>query len=228
MKIDDLQIDVVRKNIKHLYIRVYPPNGEVRIICPQQIDESTIRQFVTTKIDWIRKKQVKFQTQPRKPIRECVSGEIYYFKGDRYTINVIYHQAAPKVIIEQSDLNLYVRYGSISEQRSQIVRNWYRQQLKAELPSLITKWEQIIDVKVNDWGIKKMRTRWGTCNVQARRIWLNLELIKLPHHCLEYVVVHELVHLLERKHNQRFWGFMTKFMPHWRQYQSELNRFPLV
>jgi len=228
MEIDGLEIELVRKNIKNLYIKVYPPEGKVHIVCPKQLDESTIRQFTITKIPWIRKKQAKFKDLPRRSAREYISGEVYYFKGDRYLLQVIYHSAKPQVIVNQNYLNLYVRHGSIREQREQVLTNWYRQQLKTELPRLIAKWEAIVGVKINDWGVKKMKTRWGTCNIKARRIWLNLELIKPPLYCLEYVVVHELVHLRERQHNQRFWDYMTRFMPHWQQYQEELNRFPLV
>ena len=231
MKIGSLEIDVVRKNIKNLYIKVHPPNGQVSVVCPQRVDDVALKQFVSSKIDWIDKKQAKFkklQTLPPKSSQQYITGESCSFKGDRYLLNVIYHHAAPKVVIEPSQLNLYVRYGSISEQREQVLTNWYRQQLKAELPDLIAKWEEVVGVKTNSWGVKKMKTRWGTCNTQAKRIWLNLELIKQPQCCLEYVIVHELVHLLERKHNQRFWGYVNMFMPQWQQYQAELNRFSLI
>ncbi len=226
MEIEDLDIDVVRKDIKNLYIRVDPPDGKVRIICPQKLDDETIRQFISSKINWISKKQAKFQAQPHKLEQEYISGESIYFKGDRYLLNVIYYQAAPKVIIKQTQLNLYVRYGSIREQREQALTEWYRQRLKAELPSLIAKWEKIIGVSVNGWGVKKMKTRWGSCNISTRRIWLNLELIKKPERCLEYVIVHEIIHLLERQHNAHFWAYLTKFMPQWQLYQAELNHFP--
>lgn len=227
MRIGNLEVDVVRKNIKNLYIKVYPPNGQVCLVCPQQLDEISIREFVGAKIDWIKQKQARFETQPLESSRQYITGESCYFKGDRYLLKIIYHQAAPKVVLEPTklNLNLYVRYGSIKEQREQALTEWYRQQLKAELPGLIDKWERIIGVRVNDWGVKKMKTRWGTCNTQAKRIWLNLELITKPKHCLEYVIVHELVHLLERQHNDRFWSYITLFMPQWKQYQAELNRY---
>lgn len=225
MKIEELEIEVVKKNIKNLYLRVYPPDGRVRLVCPRQLDEPTIRQFAVTKIDWIRNKQAQFLSQPRKFDPQYVSGESIYYKGDRFLLNVIYHSAAPKVVIDRPKINLYVRYGSIREQREQALTNWYRQQLKAELPGAIAKWEKIIGVNVRNWGVKKMKTRWGTCNIQARRIWLNLELIKQPQHCLEYVVVHELVHLLERTHNDRFKAYMNQFMPHWELYHQELDLF---
>lgn len=227
MKIDELVIDITQKNIKNLYIKVYPPDGRVCIVCPKRLDDETIRQFAYSKIDWIRKKRAKFQAQPHQLPQKYISGETHYFKGDRFLLEVIYHQAASKVVIDQNRLYLYVRHGSIREQREQILIDWYRQQLKAELPILIAKWEQAIDVKVSDWGVKKMRTRWGTCNTSARRIWINLDLITKPQRCLEYVVVHELVHLLERKHNKRFEAYMSKFMPDWKIYREELNRLGL-
>jgi predicted metal-dependent hydrolase len=223
MKIDSLEVDLVRKNIKNLYLKVRPPDGLVRIVCPQKLDDLSIEEFVRAKIDWIEQKQAKFKARSSNSPRQHITGESCYFKGDRYLLNVIYHQAAPKVVIEQTKLNLYVRYGSIQEQREQALTHWYRQQLKADLPGLIVKWERIINVELNDWGVKKMKTRWGTCNIQAKRIWLNLELITKPQHCLEYVIVHELVHLLERQHNDRFWNYLTLFMPGWQQYQAELN-----
>jgi len=228
LSIDHLTIDVVKKDIKNLRLGIYPPDGQVRITSPLKIDDETIRLFVISKLRWISKNQAKFSGQPRQSAKEYVSGESHYFKGDRYLLNVIYHGTVAKVAIANpTHLDLYVRHGSIREQREQVLNNWYRQQLKAELPRLIAKWEQIIGVRTNDWGVKKMKTRWGTCNPQAKRIWLNLELIKKPPHCLEYVVLHELVHLLERNHGDRFKAYMTQFMPNWKSYQDELNNFSL-
>ncbi|MEL6494973.1 MAG: SprT family zinc-dependent metalloprotease [Cyanobacteria bacterium J06623_7] len=224
MKVGSLEIELVRKNIKNLYIRVYPPDGRIRVVCPQKLEETQIRQFIAAKIRWIEQKQTKFRLQPPTSPRRYVTGESCYFKGDRFILEVIYHHAPPRVEIDASTINLYVRYGSIEEQRERVLTEWYRQQLKAELPSIIAKWEGVIGVKTNDWGVKKMKTRWGTCNTRAKRIWLNLELIKKPTHCLEYVVVHELVHLLERQHNARFWHYVSLFMPEWQQYRAELQQ----
>lgn len=226
MKIGDLLIDVVRKDIKNLHLGVYPPNGRVRIASPLRVSDESIRLFAISKLGWIKKKQAKFQAQPRQSPREYVSGESHYFRGDRYLLNVIYHHSTPKVVIRNKTyIDLYVREGSTLEQRERVLTNWYRQQLKTELPNLIAKWQQIIGVSINDWGVKKMKTRWGTCNIQAKRIWLNLELIKKPQHCLEYVIVHELVHLLERNHSDRFKAYMNIFMPNWEFYKEELNCF---
>ncbi len=222
-----LIIDVVKKDIKNLHLSVHPPDGRVRIASPLKVSDESIRLFAISKLNWIKKKQAKFQAQSRQSPREYLSGESHYFKGDRYLLNVIYHPAPPKVVIRNKTyLDLYVRCGSIQEQREYVLINWYRQQLKAELPSLIAKWEKIIGVTINDWGVKKMKTKWGTCNIQAKRIWLNLELIKKPQHCLEYVIVHELVHLLERNHGELFKAYMSQFMPNWGFYKKELNYFP--
>lgn len=227
LTVGNLLIDVVKKDIKNLHLSVHPPDGRVRIASPLKVDDETIRLFAISKLGWIKKKQAKFQAQPRQTPREYVSGESHYYKGDRYLLNVIYHSSPPKVVIRnKTHIDLYVREGSTPQQREKVLTEWYRQQLKSELPHLIARWQQIVGVKIDDWGVKKMKTRWGTCNIQAKRIWLNLELIKKPHHCLEYVVVHELVHLLKRHHGDRFKAYMSKFMPNWNFYKKELNCCP--
>ncbi|MEM8831679.1 MAG: SprT family zinc-dependent metalloprotease [Cyanobacteria bacterium P01_G01_bin.19] len=223
MQIGNLEIEVIRKDIKNLYLKVYPPHGRVRVISPNSLENSKIKEFVIAKKSWIEQKQDKYKDFTPIPTKQYISGEVHYYRGDRLTLNVIYHRASAKVVVRENKyLDLYVKYGSILEQRERALTEWYRQQLKAELPGLIKKWEQVIGVKTNDWGVKKMKTRWGTCNTQAKRIWLNLELIKKPHQCLEYVVVHELVHLLERNHGDRFQAYMTRFMPRWREYERQL------
>lgn len=226
--IGNLLIDVVRKDIKNLHLAVYPPHGRVRIATPLKVDDERIRLFVISKLNWIKKQQAKFQSQVRQSPREFISGESHYFKGYRYVLNVIYHKSSPKVVIRNKTyLDLYVREGSTQAQREKVLIDWYRQQLRQEISPLIEKWQRIIGVTVNEWGIKKMKTKWGTCNIQAKRIWLNLELIKKPHHCLEYVLVHELVHLLERHHNEKFQAYLSKFMSNWRFYKQDLQSSPL-
>ena len=225
MKVANISIDVIRKDIKNLYLRVHSPDGRVCISSPRKLDNETIRQFALTKLDWIRTKQAQYQDKQEVYLPQYVSGEFHYYQGDRLKLKVNYHAAAPKVVLRDTQIDLHVRHGSIKEQREQVLYSWYRQQLKAKLPQLIAKWQKVIGVKTNDWGVKKMKTRWGTCNTRAKRIWLNLELIKQPPHCLEYVVVHELVHLLERYHGDRFQAYMDKFMPDWRAYQAEINSF---
>jgi len=195
--VGSLSIDVVRKNIKNLHLAVYPPDGRVRIATPLNVDDEAVRLFAISKLAWIKKHQVNFTTQERQSEREFVSGESHYFQGSRYLLNVIYYQGNHQVKVRNNTyIDLYIREGSDEAQRKNLMMSWYRQQLKQDIPPLIAKWEQIMNVKVNDWGIKQMKTKWGTCNIQAQRIWLNLELAKKTKHCLEYVVVHEMVHLL--------------------------------
>jgi len=223
--VSDIAIDVVRKDIKNLHLGVYPPGGRVRIATPIKINDEAVRLFAISKMAWIKKQQLKFETQERQSERRFVSGESHYYKGRRYLLNVIYHNAAPKVEIRnKTHIDLYVRVGSACEQREKVLTKWYRKQLKDQIQALIDKWQPIIGVEVDDWGVKKMKTKWGTCTPASRRIWLNLELAKKPEHCLEYIIVHEMVHLIERNHGDRFVACMGKFMPQWHLYKEELNR----
>jgi hypothetical protein len=226
--IGDRQIDVVRKDIKNLHLAVYPPDGRVRIATPLHLDDEAVRLFAISKLGWIKKHQANFLNQERRSKREFVSGESHYFQGKRYLLNVIYSRESPRINIRNNThIDLYIKEGSSEEKRQSAMMSWYRQQLKLEIPPLIAKWERIMNVRVKEWGIKQMKTKWGTCNIQAQKIWLNLELAKKSPQCLEYVVVHEMVHLLERNHGDRFIALMNKFLPNWRFYKDELNRSPL-
>lgn len=224
MKIEDLSIDIVRKDIKHLYLKVLPPEGKIKVVSPKKLDDAIIREFIVAKKHWIKKKQDKYKKQLPLIIPQYQTGEIHYYQGDRLILNVIETKTPSKASVRDNQyLDLYVRHNSIVEQRERVLIDWYRQQLKAELPDLIAKWEKVIGVKTNDWGVKRMKTRWGTCNIQAKRIWINLELIKKPPQCLTYVVVHELVHLLEKNHGDRFKAYMNQFLPDWQIYDSMLS-----
>jgi predicted metal-dependent hydrolase len=226
--VNGLVVDVVRKDIKNLHLAVYPPNGRVRVAAPLLVDDEAVRLAVISRLAWIKRQQSKFDGQERQSAREYVSRESHYYQGNRYLLNVVYHDAPPKVVIRnKTTLDLFVRTGSDTAQRERALLAWYRKQLKQMIPPLIAKWEEIIGVEVADWGVKQMKTKWGTCNIEARRIWLNLELVKKPVHCLEFIIVHEIVHLLERHHNDRFVAHMDNFMPQWRLLRDELNRAPL-
>jgi len=227
LKLGTITVDVVQKNIKNIHLSVYPPTGRVRISAPNRMDLATIRVFVISKLSWIKKQQTRLSNQEREAQREFINRESHYFNGKRYLLKVTERDAAPKVVLKHSDIELYVRPGTDVVKRKAILDEWYRQILKETVPSLIEKWEKKMNVQVNQFGIKKLKTRWGTCNRQAKRIWLNLELAKKPPECLEYIVVHEMVHLLERNHNDRFIASMTKFIPKWRFYKDELNRLPV-
>ena len=225
IEVGNIVVDVVRKDIKNLHLSVYRPTGRVRISAPLQINDETIRLFIVSKIGWIKKHQSKLGAHNRGPEREFVSGESHHYLGQSYLLNVIYHDARPKVELrDRIYIDLYVKPGSNQLQRQKAMTEWYRSELKKQIPGLIEKWKHIVGVEINDWCVKKMKTRWGTCNRKAKRIWINLELAKKPLHCLEFIIVHELSHLIERYHNDHFEALMDGFMPQWRLYKKELNR----
>lgn len=219
-------IEVEQKDIKNIHLSVYPPDGKVKIAAPLRMDKDTIRVFAINKLSWIRKQQQIFRNQEREPEREYITKESHYFQGKRYLLKIIEQNSKPKVVLKYSYIELYIRPNTPTEKRQEIIEEWYRNEMKKNIPKMIEKWEKKIGVKINDFGIRKMQTKWGSCNIEAKRIWLNLELAKKPLVCLEYVIVHELVHLLERNHNDRFKNLMTEFMPKWRFYRDELNNLP--
>lgn len=227
--VNDIVVDIVRKDIKNLHLGVYPPHGRVRVAVPLYVEDDAVRLAVISKLAWIRRQQQQFQAQERQTERQYISGESHYFQGQRYLLNVEYRDETPSVKIRNKKiLELIVRPNSTVEQRGRVLLEWYRQHLKQQTAPLIEKWQPIIGVEINEWRIKQMKTKWGSCNIEARRIWLNLELAKKPVQCLEYIIVHELVHLLERHHNERFIQFMDSFLPNWRMLRDELNREPLA
>ena len=224
IKVSGLVVDIVRKDIKNLHLGVYPPIGRVRVAAPLRVSDEAVRLAVISRLPWIKKQKTKFTNQARQTVREYVSGESHYFQGRRYRLNVIYQSGLPRVVVRnKSTIDLHVRDGSETVQRERVLLTWYRQELKQFIPALIAQWEPIIGVQVAEWQVKQMKTKWGTCNIEAKRIWLNLELAKKSKQCLEYIVVHEMMHLLERHHNDHFIELMNKFMPQWRMYREELN-----
>ena len=227
LHLGNITVHVVQKDIKNIHLSVYPPFGRVRISAPFRMNIDTIRVFAISKLSWIKKQQTKLRNQEREAPREFLNRESHYFNGKRYLLKVIEQVAVPKVELKHSKIELYVRPKSSKKKLKSILDEWYRQQLKTSLPALIEKWEKKMNVQVNQFVIKKMRTKWGTCNREAKRLWLNLELAKKPGECLEYIVVHEMVHLLERHHNEKFIAYMDRFLPKWRFYKEGLNRWPL-
>ena len=226
--VNGIKIDVVKKDIKNLHLAVYPPTGRVRIASPFRVNDEVIRLFVVSKLSWIKKQKRKFQEQERQTKREIVSRESHFYKGKRYLLNVVEENVPPRVTIRNKKiLEVTLRPGSSLVQREKVLTEWYRKQLKEQIPPIIQKWEKKIGVSVQDWGVKQMKTKWGSCNISAKRIWINLELAKKPFQCLEYIIVHEMIHLLERHHNEKFIAYMDKFMPQWKQLKNELNKFPV-
>ncbi|AGI68223.1 putative DUF45 family protein [Octadecabacter antarcticus 307] len=223
-----IDVDVVRKPIKNLHLGVYPPNGRVRVAAPVGVSDEAVRLAVVTRMGWIKRQQSKFGTQPRQTERSYVSGESHFFFGQRYRLNVVSGAPAGRVHIRSGQtLDLYVRSGSEQATRERIFQDWYRGELRNRAAPLMATWAKAFDIDPPWWGIKRMKTKWGTCNIEAKRVWLNLELVKKPPLCLEYVIVHELVHFFERNHSDRFVALLNQKLPQWRLIRDELNAAPL-
>lgn len=229
MDIRGISVEVTRKDIKNFYIGVHPSDGRVRVSAPLHFDADAIQLAVISRIGWIRRQRAAFAKQERQSQREFVTGESHYFAGRRYRLDVVEQDAPPRVwLLNNTKIRVCVRPGADRKTREAVMQRWYREQLRSQFPSLLEKWEPKLGVSVNEVRIKKMKTLWGSCNIKAKRIWLNLELAKKPEPCLVYILVHEMVHLLERDHNDRFHALMDDFLPQWRTYRDELNRVPLA
>jgi len=227
LQLGDIRIEVEQKNIKNLHLSVYPPKGRVRIAAPTKMNLDTIRIYAISKLSWIKKQQGKILSQKREAPREYLTKESHYYLGKRYLLKVIELDTVPVVNLTHKTIELYVRPGSNTEKRKEILDNWYREQLRNLGVELMGQWEKKMKLKVNELGIKKMKTKWGTCNEEAKRIWLNFELIKKPVECIEYIVVHEMVHFKERNHNDKFMAYMNHFLPEWKQLKNDLNKLPV-
>ena len=223
-----LTVEVARKEIKNLHLGVYPPNGRVRVAVPLRVGNEAVRLAVIGKLGWIKKQRERFAAQPRQTKREMVSGESHYFLGRRYRLRVVEHEGPNRIVIRNRvALELQVRSGSGTMERRQVLDRWYRARLRELLPTLVARWEAVLEVRAVEVRIRTMKTKWGACTSDARRIWLNLELAKKPIQCIEYLVMHELTHLLERHHNERFTALMDRHMPQWRYHRKTLNEAPL-
>jgi predicted metal-dependent hydrolase len=225
--IGNIPISIVRKDIKNLHLAVYPPKGRVRLAAPLHISDETIRLFAISKLPWIKRQQRKFLAQERETAREYIARESHYYLGKRYLLTVVEKEAPAQIEVKKTTIVLQVRKNSSTFQRQIVMNEWYRRELKKMIPAILAKWVKIVGIPTPEWGVKLMKTKWGTCNSDAHRIWINLELAKKPVICLEYVIVHELVHTLERHHNDVFAKYMDSFMPQWKSYRNELNRLPV-
>ncbi len=228
IKLGDISLDVVRKDIKNVHLSVYPPTGRVRISAPLRMNLDTLRIFAISKLSWIKKHKNKYLNQKRESPREYISRESHYFLGKRHLLKVVEHDAPPKVAIKHETLEMYIRPNTGLEKRGEILDEWYRQQLKEIVPGMISQYEELMKVKVDEFGIKKMKTKWGTCSIGAKRIWLNLELAKKQRHYIQYIIAHEMLHLLERRHNDLGMSYLEKVDPQWRVFKEELNRATLI
>jgi predicted metal-dependent hydrolase len=228
IEVHGLLVDVVRKDIKNLHLAVYPPAGRVRVAAPLRVNDEAVRMVVVSKFGWIQRQQRKFVGQERQARPEYVNGESHYFLGTRYLLNVVEGSRIGGVVIRNKKrLDLRIQPGSTRAQRERVMLRWYRAYLRQAVPPLIRKWQTLMGVNVAEWRIKQMKTKWGTCNIPKRRLWVNLELAKKSEKCLDYVILHEMVHLLERLHNEKFAAYMSRYMPRWQFRRQELNRAPL-
>jgi len=223
----DIVADVVHKDIKNIHLSVYPPSGAVRISAPLRMDLDTIRVFALSKLSWIRKQQKKLRDQVRETPREYLDQESHYLWGKRYLLKVVEKDAAPGLRLNHSEIVLQVLTGADTGKRRSVLHEWYRQQLKEAMSPLVGKWEKKLGVAVARVIVQKMKTKWGSCNPDSGIIRLNLELAKKPPECLEYIVVHELMHLIEPTHNSRFITLLDQHLPKWKFYREELNRLPV-
>jgi predicted metal-dependent hydrolase len=223
----DITVDVIKKGIKNIHLSVNPPTGHVRISAPLRMDLDTIRVFAITKLGWIKSQQHKLCEQARETPREYLNRESHFVWGTRYLLTVAERDQSPSVELTHNRMHLRVRPGTDAHKRQAIIEDWYRAQLKQTVAPLIAKWEPLIGVKVKKFFVQRMKTKWGSCNPVSHSIRLNTDLAKKPQECVEYIVVHEMVHFLESTHNARFIALMDRFIPKWQVYREALNRLPV-
>ena len=227
IQLGDIGVDVVRKDIKNVHLSVHPPTGRVRIAAPERMTLDTVRVFAIAKLPWIKKQQRKLLEQQRETPREYIDRESHYVWGRRYLLKVIEADRPRSVELSHGRMILLVRRGTERTKRQAMLDEWYREQLRIALPPLIEKWQRLMGVKVRRVFVQRMKTKWGSCNHRAGSIRLNTDLARKPRECLEYIVVHEMVHLLEPTHNERFMALMDQFMPKWQSHRDILNRLPV-
>ena len=227
LRLGELRIEVVRKDIRNVHLSVHPPNGRTRVAAPRHLSDAAIRAFAIGKLGWIRKQQRKLQEQERETPREHLDRETHFVWGQRCLLRLVEHKAPPVVEWRQHRLTLSVRPSTPRERRAEILEAWYRAQLRAAAEPLVELWQKRLDVRLTSLFVRRMRTRWGSCNPTARTIRLNTDLAKKPADCLEYILVHELAHLIEPTHNAQFVAVMDRFLPGWVHRRELLNRLPV-
>jgi len=227
IKLGNISVDVELKKIKNIHMRIYSQSGRVYMSVPEIMGFEGAKKFAQKKIDWINKNLAKFANRPQIKPLQFISGEQHFFLGKKYTLQIIEKSGRPNVTISDDIMILQVKPLSDMEERKRNLDKWYRKQLEQIIPGYIVKWEPVIKVQVMTFSIRKMKTKWGVCNVRTKKIYINLELAKRPLQLLEYIVVHEMVHLLERRHNKKFYSYMDFFLPDWRKYKADLSRIPV-
>jgi predicted metal-dependent hydrolase len=228
LSVRGIDIDVVYKDIKNLHIGVYPPLGRVRVAAPSRLDDDQVRLAVIQRLPWIKRQREQLRAAPRQSEREMLTGESHYVWGIRRRLKVVERPGRAHIEPDGQRLVLYVPAGTPTNERRECLDRWYREQIRHQLPALITKWEQRLDVSVPKWTIRRMKTKWGSCNRESRHLWFNVELAKKHPDCLEYIVVHEMTHYFERNHGERFTKLMDSHLPDWRSRRDQLNGAPLA
>lgn len=221
--IDNIRIDLERKRIKNMYLRIKPPEGQVTVTAPVRMSEEEIKSFIRTKLGWIEQQQAKIRQRQTGQVLDYVTGEEIYLWGQKLTLEVLPQEGRAKASLMEDRLLLKAPAGSQSILRERVMNAFYKEQLLLQIPPLLLKWEKLIGVKTEGFTIRDMKTRWGTCNIRTKKICLSLQLAKKKPDCLEYVIVHELVHLLEPSHNSTFKAYLDKFLPGWRTIKKEMN-----
>lgn len=227
LELGNLRVEVTRKAVKHVHLSVLPPAGKVRVTAPQSMALDTIRLFLVSKLTWIRSQQRKLLSQDRETPREFLNKESHYVWGKRYLLEVVHVDGVPKVSLSPRKLQLRARPDANPTRCEEVLDAWYRQQVRDALPALLAKWEPLLKIKAKRVFVQRMKTKWGSCTPESGYIRLNTDLAKKPPEALEYIVVHELVHLLEPTHNERFVALMDLYLPHWQHLRKQLNRLPL-
>jgi predicted metal-dependent hydrolase len=227
LQLGDIAVEVVSKDVKNVHLSVYPPTGRVRITAPTRMDLDTIRVFAISKLAWIKSQQKKFDTQAREPLREFIDRESHYLWGTRYLLEIVEKDASPLVDVQHKRIVLQVRPGADAEKRQEVLEDWYRAEVKRAAPAIIAKWAPPMGVTVRRFYVQRMKTKWGSCTRATGTIRLNTDLARKPPECLEYIIVHEMAHMLEPTHGKRFRAQMDAVMPKWKYLRAELNELPV-
>lgn len=228
LTVGGIGVDVVYKDIKNLHVGVYPPLGRVRVAAPRRLDDEQVRLALVQRLPWIKRQRERLQAAERQSQREMVAGESHYAWGSPYRLKVVTRAGRPHVELDGDRLVLYVPEGTSTERRRELLDRWYRERLREAVPGVLARWEPKMGVRVSRWSIRRMKTKWGSCNRESGHIWFNVELAKKQPESLEYIAVHEMAHLLERGHGSRFTKLMDGFMPDWRARRDRLNEAPLA
>lgn len=227
LKFNDVEVELTFKDIKNVHLRVHPPFGRVTLSAPEEMEKEHLRVYITTKLGWIKREQKKMLGQEREPEHLFITNESHYFFGKRYLLKITESENRPKVILHHSKIELVVPEKSTAEYKKKKLYSWYRKELRMLLSKMIEKYSEIIGVSPKTFGIRKVKTKWGSCNDTLESVWFNIELAKKPKECVEYIVVHELLHLKERRHNKNFMLLLNKYLPNWQLRKKILSELPI-